>query len=270
MTSVDETFRRRGSSIPTHGLGLSVDVYAPDPFDLLEALGKQGLAYGYLEVFKAPAPALARVRRRVPTTLLEYHGDGLWLTQPDLETGYPLQAELAQATAHLQVLGSHWMSHECAAKQMAGYSFGTYLPPLFTRDSAEVTARNVRRVQAALGRTALSAVQLPSAHVQPERLSLYSRASLPREILHWGGDLRDVFPETCRRLEAEGIARADFTDFWFRSPRPVRAPTISFCSNSTGSLNSCRKSCRTPARRPPAKPQTCAGRTIWPTSRVGT
>ncbi len=75
--------------------------------------------------------------------MLEYHGDGRWLTQPDMGTGYPLDAELAQATTHLKTLGSCWMSHECATKQMAGYSFKTYLPPLFTRAGARVTARNV-------------------------------------------------------------------------------------------------------------------------------
>ena len=95
MTSVDLEFRTRVASIPTHGIGLSVDVYAPDVFDLLDALDRRGLGYGYLELFKAPSSALARVRRRIPTTLLEYHGDGLWLTQPDMGTGYPLDAELA-------------------------------------------------------------------------------------------------------------------------------------------------------------------------------
>ena len=63
---MDQEFRRRVASIPGHGLGLSVDVYAPNLFDLLDALEKRGLGYGYLELFKAPSPALSRVRRRVP------------------------------------------------------------------------------------------------------------------------------------------------------------------------------------------------------------
>ncbi|MBI3603113.1 MAG: DUF692 family protein [Nitrospirae bacterium] len=152
MTTVDREFSQRVSRVPHHGLGLSVDVYTPDLFDLLDALatggvGGQELTCDYLEIFKAALPALADVRRRLPNTLLEYHAEGLWITQPDLETGYPFEAELAAAAAHLRTLGSHWMNHECAAKQMAGYSFGTYLPPLFTRASAAVTARHIGLVQ---------------------------------------------------------------------------------------------------------------------------
>ncbi|TAJ23432.1 MAG: DUF692 family protein [Nitrospirae bacterium] len=152
MATVDQEFFRRVARIPHHGLGLSVDVYTPDLFDLLDALaeggaGGRGLDCDYLEIFKAALPALADVRRRLPNTLLEYHAEGLWITQPDLETRYPFEAELAAAAAHLRTLGSHWMNHECAAKQMAGYSFGTYLPPLFTRASAAVTARHIGLVQ---------------------------------------------------------------------------------------------------------------------------
>jgi uncharacterized protein (UPF0276 family) len=152
MTSCDQEFAERISLIPHHGLGLSVDVYTPDLFGLVEALGHQGLECGYLEVFKAASPALAAVRRRLPSVLLEYHGEGLWVTQPDFTTTSSFDQELESAAAHLRLLGSHWMTHECAAKQMAGYSFGTYLPPLFTRMSADVTAQNAMVLQRRLDR----------------------------------------------------------------------------------------------------------------------
>ncbi|MBM4123547.1 MAG: DUF692 domain-containing protein [Nitrospira sp.] len=157
MAAVDQEFFRRVSRIPHHGLGLSVDVYTPDLFELLDGLatggaGGRGLACDYLEIFKAAQPALAAVRRRLPNMMLEYHAEGLWVTQPDLTTGYPFEAELAATSAQLQTLGSSWMNHECAAKQMAGYSFGTYLPPLFTPASAEVTARHIGLVQDRLDR----------------------------------------------------------------------------------------------------------------------
>lgn len=131
---------------------MSVDVYAPDVFALLDALTLRGLTYGYLEVFKASSRALGALRRRVPAARLAYHGEGIWLTQPDLLPAYPVEQELRSAVSHLKVLGSAWINHECASKQIAGYSFGTYLPPLFTRDAALVTAGNARYVQGALDR----------------------------------------------------------------------------------------------------------------------
>lgn len=154
MSDRDREFSRRAALIPRQGLGLSVDVYQPDLVELVAALEREGLSFGYLEVFKAPAPALEAVRRRLPSPPMQYHGEGLWLTQPDWETHYPWRAEVETAAAHLRLLRSDWITHECAAKQMAGYSFGTYLPPLFTGPAAEVTAAHVRRLQAELDRLA--------------------------------------------------------------------------------------------------------------------
>lgn len=152
MALLSEEFHRRVTRIPAHGLGLSVDVYSPDIFSLLDELELRGLTYGYLEVFKASARALGALRRRVPAARLAYHGEGIWLTQPDLLTAYPIEDELQSAASHLRVLESAWINHECASKQIAGYSFGTYLPPLFTHDAAVITARNVRYVQGRLDR----------------------------------------------------------------------------------------------------------------------
>lgn len=152
MPSTEQEFLQRVSRIPHHGLGLSVDVYTPDLCELLDAMASRGLDYGYLEIFKAASSALAAVRSRLPSALLEYHAEGLWVTQPDWTTHYPFETDLIEATTHLRTLGGYWMTHECAAKQMAGYSFGTYLPPLFTRASAEVTAGNIVLAQRYLDR----------------------------------------------------------------------------------------------------------------------
>jgi len=116
MTSVDREFLWRWSRVPFHGLGLSVDVYSPDLFELVAALEARGLRYGYLEIFKAAQAALTLVRRRLPDVLLAYHAEGLWITQPDLEASYPVESELVAASTHLRALGSYWMNHECAAK----------------------------------------------------------------------------------------------------------------------------------------------------------
>jgi hypothetical protein len=153
MTSIEHEFIARADRIPYHGLGLSVDVYQPDLFELADALNRRGPDYGYLEIFKAAPAALESVRRRMPDTLFSYHAEGLWVTQPNPETLSPFHAELDDTAEQLRILGSHWLNHECAAKQMAGYAFGTYLPALFTVASAEVTADNIAQAQQRLDRT---------------------------------------------------------------------------------------------------------------------
>jgi uncharacterized protein len=147
MTNIERAFLRRLSHIPSHGLGLSVDVYSPNLFELLEALISHGLDYGYLEIFQASQSALAEVRRRLPKELLAYHAEGLWLTQPEWGAGDEVLLELSGTAAHLAILGCYWINHECATKQMAGFPFGTYLPPLFTATSADVTAAHATRLQ---------------------------------------------------------------------------------------------------------------------------
>ena len=150
MTNIERTFIRRLSHIPSHRLGLSVDVYSPNLFDLLEAVGSRGLHYGYLEIFHASQSALAEVRRRLPEALLAYHAEGLWLTQPEWGAGDEVIEEMSETASHLATLGSYWINHECATKQMAGLSFGTYLPALFTATSADVTAAHATRLQNSL------------------------------------------------------------------------------------------------------------------------
>jgi uncharacterized protein (UPF0276 family) len=156
MTHIEREFVERAARIPWHGLGLSVDAYTPDLFELVDALERNGLDYGYLEMFKAAPAVLESVRRRLPEARLAYHAEGLWVTQPDPERLSPFDAGLDEAAEQLRILGSHWLNHECAAKQMAGYAFGTYLPALFTEASAEVTATNIAKVQRRLDRDGMS------------------------------------------------------------------------------------------------------------------
>ncbi|MGH7232296.1 MAG: multinuclear nonheme iron-dependent oxidase [Nitrospiraceae bacterium] len=151
MPTIEHEFRARASRIPRQGVGLSVDVYTPDLFELVEALDDRRLEYGYLEIFKASQPAFAEVRRRLPHTRFQYHAEGLWVTQPGLELSAQFETALATAAGHLATLDCDWVNHECAAKQMAGYSFGTYLPPLFTNESADLVAENASLIQRRLG-----------------------------------------------------------------------------------------------------------------------
>lgn len=147
MSENNKEFFQRVGRIPFHGIGLSVDVYTPDIFELTDQLTHHGLSYGYLEVFKADQSALDKVRFCRPSALLEYHADGLWVTQPDWIDVYPYEDELRTATAHLRSMGCFWINQECATKQIGGHSFGTYLPPLLLESSACMTASNVELAQ---------------------------------------------------------------------------------------------------------------------------
>ena len=144
---MQQDFERRLRNIPRLGMGLSVDVYSPDLFELVNKLREQGLEPGYLEVFKATTAALMSVRKALPDIPLAYHGEGLWITQPDVQDSPFFRRDVGEMVEQLNSLQSLWLNHECAIKQMAGYSFGTYVPPLYMRLSAEVVAENIVTIQ---------------------------------------------------------------------------------------------------------------------------
>lgn len=147
---VDQAFTDRIRAISAQGLGLSVDVYSPDLIELVSCLTSRKLTPGYLEIFRAATSALEFVKRHLTGVALSYHGEGWWITQPESCDHRTFDDAAAEAAVHLNVLQSPWLNHECATKQMGGYSFGTYLPPLYTPLSAEVVARNILSAQAIL------------------------------------------------------------------------------------------------------------------------
>lgn len=150
--SVQQEFLDRLGHLPFHGMGLSVDVYSPDLLDLCDALQKSHLAFDYLEIFQAPPSVLHHVRSQLTAPFLEYHADGLWVTQPRMTEISAFEQEVTRTAQHLTALESMWITQECASKQLGGYLFGTYLPPLFTARNISVIADNVRMVQGELDR----------------------------------------------------------------------------------------------------------------------
>lgn len=151
MNSLYREYQRRVDQVPVQGVGLSVDVYSPDLVSLLDSLRCRQVIPAYLEVFQAASTALAAVRSRTEIPLT-YHGEGLWVIQPGAERDRLFLHEACAVAGQLEILQSAWSNHECATKYIAGYSFGTYLPPLYTEASAAVVARNIRAVQAIFDR----------------------------------------------------------------------------------------------------------------------
>ena len=146
--SVNQMFQRRAEEVQEQGFGLSVDVYSPNLFELMSRFDRAPIRPAYLEIFRAATRALETVTRRLSGTSFAYHGEGLWITQPDFASAPHMHGELDDVISQLQILKSPWLNHECATKQMAGYSFGTYLPPLYTAESAKVVAESIEIVQA--------------------------------------------------------------------------------------------------------------------------
>ena len=145
--SVHDHFLHRVERIPRLGWGLSVDVYSPDLFELIRSFNGENGRPSYLEVFRATSRALKAVRAYDTSLPLAYHGEGIWITEPGFTSASFFQDEITEVACHLGILQSPWFTHECATKQMVGYSFGTYLPPLYTAESAEIIADNIRTVQ---------------------------------------------------------------------------------------------------------------------------
>ncbi len=152
LDTIEGKFSRRLEQIPPHGLGLSVDVYSPDLLSLLGVLRERQVLPSYLEVFRAAPAALTVIREQVRDCLLPCHGEGLWLTQPETTADPVFEQEVAEVAAHLRILGSAWLNHECATKSIRGYTYGTYLPPLYTEASAAVVAENTVFIQTLLDR----------------------------------------------------------------------------------------------------------------------
>ena len=57
--SVERQFERRAAVIPKLGFGLSVDVYSPDLWDLMNRFDGASVRPAYLEIFRAPAAVLS-------------------------------------------------------------------------------------------------------------------------------------------------------------------------------------------------------------------
>ena len=129
-----------------HGLGLSVDIHAPDLISLRRSLQERQVPPTYLEC-SVRHHGLGSARKEAGDGLLTYHGEGLWVTQPEMVDSTALVQEISETADHLLILQSAWLNHECATKYLAGYHYGTYLPPLYTPLCAKVVADNTRLIQ---------------------------------------------------------------------------------------------------------------------------
>lgn len=178
MTRPLQEFHQRAARIPFLGLGLSVDVYSPNVLDLMGELYRQGLSVDYLEIFHAHTQSLRTVRSYFSSTPMAYHAEGLWFTQPDWPERYQGFARLDRIAEAAALLDAWWINQECATKEINGCPVGTYVPPLFTRDSALLTAQQVWEAQEELGKRQWSERGVPMVLLEVPPLTYFGIGDL--------------------------------------------------------------------------------------------
>jgi hypothetical protein len=157
-----------------------VDLYTPDLEELMRAMAQHKLSASYLEIFKATDEGLRALKQRYPDTRFAYHGEGLWVTQPEWSADPTLSEELHTVARHARTLEAAWVNIEGASKQIAGYQFGTYVPPIYSKDGARVTASNVRMVQEFLDdRSAWTGSRAPLFLLEVAPLTYFRCGDLP-------------------------------------------------------------------------------------------
>jgi uncharacterized protein len=93
--------------------------------------------------------------------------------------------------------------------------------PVSQSDRQQLRDDYTRYAQIISGQVPVAGLEWQEAAVEATGMTRYRTCYLPYEILHWGGDLVEMFPQTCRVLAERGIDLTEFVAFWFRSPRPL-------------------------------------------------
>jgi hypothetical protein len=93
--------------------------------------------------------------------------------------------------------------------------------PVCQFDRLQLRDDYARYAQIISGQIPITGPEWQDMAIEATGLTRYRTSYLPHEILHWGGDLAEMFPQTCRVLAERGIRLTEFVAFWFRSPRPL-------------------------------------------------
>jgi hypothetical protein len=93
--------------------------------------------------------------------------------------------------------------------------------PVCQSDRQQLRDDYARYAQIISGQAPMTGLEWEEVAAEATGVTRYRESYLPHEILHWGGDLEEMFPQTCRALVERGIFLTEFVTFWFRSPRPL-------------------------------------------------
>jgi len=91
-------------------------------------------------------------------------------------------------------------------------------------DRRRLQADYARYARIATGQQSPTGPEWQAVADAPAGLNRYIHEHLPHEILHWGGDIAEMFTETWRGMHEEGNSLEDFVLWWFQQPRSVDRP----------------------------------------------
>jgi hypothetical protein len=131
--------------------------------------------------------------------------------------------EYAEAVRRFSLLVQQTMARGTAVEQLMGLApRPTAVPePVCQSDRQQLRDDYARYAQIISGQVPMTGPEWREVGVEATGVARYRTFYMPHEILHWGGDLAEMFPQTCRTLAERGICLTDFVTFWFRSPRPL-------------------------------------------------
>jgi hypothetical protein len=131
--------------------------------------------------------------------------------------------EYAEAVRRFSLLVQQAMAKERAGEQSTELTPcpASLKDPVCQSDRQQLRDNYARYAQIISGQAPITGPEWQEVIGEAAGLTRYRTSYLPREILHWGGDLTEMFPQTCRALSERGICLTEFVAFWFRSPRPL-------------------------------------------------
>jgi len=131
--------------------------------------------------------------------------------------------EYAEAVQRFSILVQQTMARGTALEQPVKLTSRPILAqkPVCESDRQRLREDYARYAQIISGHAPIAGPEWKETAAEETGLARYRTSYVPHEILHWGGDLAEMFPQTCRALAEQGICLTEFVLFWFRSPRPL-------------------------------------------------
>jgi uncharacterized protein (UPF0276 family) len=131
--------------------------------------------------------------------------------------------EYAEAVRRFSLLVQQTMARGTVVEQSTGRTPrpASVQQPMCRSDRQQLRDDYARYAQIISGQAPITGPEWQDVAAEVTGLTRYRTSYLPYEILHWGGDLAEMFPQTCRALAEHGVCLTEFVAFWFRAPRPL-------------------------------------------------
>jgi hypothetical protein len=131
--------------------------------------------------------------------------------------------EYAATVRRFSLLVQQTMSRGTGVEQLMGLRprSASVEKPMCQSHRQQLRDDYARYAQIISGHAPVTGPEWQDVAAEATGVTRYRTSYVPHEILHWGGDLAEMFPQTCRALVERGICLTEFVTFWFRSPRPL-------------------------------------------------